>query len=131
MKHETYVIPRKSKHGITVAILTASFTVKAYDEGLSNPSNLLRVMKQVFTEWVKTTDEGRKAWEDSGGDFNIGDVANHFYSGSRNRLFLYDALVEHGIEISDIDVHSMDGDRDAWEFDTVLVNKEKLEATAV
>ena len=36
--------------------------------------NLEEAMKNAVTEWIQTTPEGKKAWEESCHDFNYGDL---------------------------------------------------------
>ena len=76
-------------------------------------------IKEVVTHWVKVCEAGRKAWHDSVGDFNIGDLAN-VDANDLSDFFSY--LKEKGIDVEDIAVHSMDNAPGRYDFDTVLVS---------
>lgn len=53
----------------TIAILSVVHTRKLA------VGTIIRILTNALTQWVQETPEGKKAWKDSGEDFNIGDYA--------------------------------------------------------
>lgn len=43
---------------------------------LKTQRDILTVIRSAITAWVKTTKEGKKAWEYSSDDMNIGDIGD-------------------------------------------------------
>ena len=114
-----FVVPRDSRDEVTFAVIHARVSLKAQKKGMGI-NEFLDALKQAVTNWIKTTTEGRQAWENSSQDFNIGDLANENI-GPINAY-----LKHHGIAIDDINVFSMDCSAGCWEFDTVLVKGDEL-----
>ena len=124
MIRDTYVIPRLLENEVTFAAITVEFSEAAIDAGLYGSSDeLMEQIKEATTHWVKTCHTGKKAWEDSRGDLNIGDLAN--YSAYELSRF-HEYLKNKGITIEDMNVYSMDTKPGVFHFDTVLVDSDKL-----
>jgi hypothetical protein len=122
MQSTQFIIPRLSNDESTFAVVTVDLMEQAIDAGLSGATTFLAALKDTVTEWVKTTDSGRKAWEESDENFNVGDLANENLE-ALNELF----MERHAAFITDIDVFSQDGNTgDEWAFDDVLVDSAKL-----
>jgi hypothetical protein len=50
--------------------------MKAYEREITNPQVMYDLIVEAITEWVETTEAGRKEWKASSNDFNVGDLAN-------------------------------------------------------
>jgi len=74
---------------------------------------VIDAIEAAVTEWVRTTSEGRHAWEISVHDLNIGDLASHGVDG------LLPFLRQHGI--LDLAFLYVGGIDDVVPFDRVLV----------
>jgi len=78
-----------------------------------------RGFKQAVTDWVLETDTGRKAWEDSCEDFNIGDFFVYYTPSIMQFLW------RHGIHSISIVYQLAEGEE--VPFDKVLVDRSRLE----
>lgn len=81
----------------------------------SDEDDLLDRVCRAVTKWVNTSTDGAKAWEYSGRDFNIGDLASYLHEDE-----LWVCMAEEGIQgfvLRDLP----DADK-YWYYDTVLVN---------
>lgn len=86
-------------------------------KGVSENEILDRVRSAV-TNWVNTTDEGKKAWLNSSQDFNVGDLWNHL--GNEQ---LIDLLKTHDVHELEIHIMHVDCNDHNWKFDTLLVKE--------
>lgn len=68
-----FVIPRTSANEITVAIIDAVVT----KEELRDKQTFLNALRHALTSWVQETRIGKRAWEQSSHDFNIGDLSHY------------------------------------------------------
>lgn len=59
------------------------------------PSDAVDALKSAVTEWVGTTEKGRRVWEVSCNDLNIGDLDSH--DGFADPVLL-ELLCKHGVE---------------------------------
>ena len=113
------IIPfiRNGSRGIeTIAIVRCKV-----DPAHKKISDTLNALKEVVTSWIKGFDEGKEAWEYSGRDFNIGDLAQY------NNSFLKtekDLLTYHGIH--DFEIVCIVDHTETIPFDTILANTEEL-----
>lgn len=107
------LITRKEGFGISNA-----FIVHAEIEG--DKDDLLDRLCQAVTGWMKYTTEGAMAWEYSGHDFNIGDLASHLDDSG---LILY--MSYHGI--LGFELHDLPEEDPHWNYDVVLANVADLE----
>lgn len=83
---------------------------------------ILIALTALLTQWAKETVEGKKAWEYTGGDFNIGDLAS--YEGDFCKWLLHAKLTAKGI----INFEFLEnGDMDTESYDRVLMNTKELE----
>lgn len=75
----------------------------------------------TINHWVATTEAGRKAWEESSKDLNIGDLANYnaFKDVDFQRL-----LAERGLTFKSLDTADT---QQAFSYDQVLVDEDELE----
>ena len=102
-----FVLPRPWEDG-TVAVLRAEVD----DSALDDPLAFKEALKAALTEWRDTTPEGVQAWEDSGLDFNVGDLE---FTHNRD---LTEILRKRGIRT--LTVECFEGGH-GWEFDDVLM----------
>lgn len=113
MKYEaTFMVVRKSPDETTYAKVSATVT----SEELRREGPFLRALQEALSRWVDETKEGGEAWERSGNDFNIGDLASEGPSGTLNRR-----LEAVGIPFLEVETFcETDACRD-WTYDTALV----------
>lgn len=109
-----FVVVRPGEN--TAAIVTAWVS----ESNLKNERKFLERLTTALTEWVKTTADGKEAWEYSSYDFNVGDLATSLADNS-----LVDMLKKYGIYNMDVDAGDISSQ--TWLFDEVLVNAEDLE----
>jgi len=116
------IVPRISDEEVTFANIQFRFH-KASQCKASDEAWRLAVIEAV-THWVKTTEEGAKAWKESDDNFNIGDLANVDDLTEINKFL----KKHHGFEIVSIETAIMDhnGRFDGWLFDDVLVDADAL-----
>jgi hypothetical protein len=108
-----YIVPRISADEFTFAVVTADVTRRLTAAEFRN------AVTQAITEWVETTDVGRRAWQASSEDFNVGDLSGYMPAhGCLRRI-----LTKHGIRSLKIDtvVHCA-SPANLWTFDSVLVD---------
>jgi hypothetical protein len=70
---------------------------------------------QAVTTWMKTTEEGRKAWEYAVDDFNVGDLAS--YLGDEDLLRCFE---NEGVK--DLRIEEPDLSKSWWGYDASLVD---------
>jgi hypothetical protein len=75
----------------------------------------LPALRRALREWGQTPD-GQFEWENSGKDFNVGDLSNAPYESSP----LGEILARHNIHGLEIDVYSCDFTL-PWSYDTHLM----------
>lgn len=75
---------------------------------------------EAVTRWIIKTAEGKEAWLQSKQDFNIGDLVD--YVGDPILMIEISAA---GLE--EFCICTMDGGSMGWSYDTVLVDRDKLE----
>ncbi len=78
------------------------------------------IIKNAVTAWVITSHEGSNAWAESSEDFNIGDLVNYTDDAA-----LITELTLRGIHRLQVETPDCGGA--PWEFDDVLLDREKLE----
>lgn len=121
MTKRMMVVPREGER--TFAVVTWKATTSSFPTGV--PANKLCVaIIAAVTEWVMTTEDGKKAWENSSNDFNIGDLSANLSDDPTDPLNVL--LAKQGITGLEITTYNdTDGDLD-WTYDTVLVDEIKL-----
>lgn len=102
---------------------TLKFRFTPDHTALSNPkAGSIRLwLETVLTHWAKTTKAGRKAWDDSSGDFNVGDLNQALGDASLKRLLRDNGCLRLTVRIDDSAMRTFDPD---WVFDTVLMDPE-------
>ena len=114
-----YIIPfirDEGRRGITTTARLSITTLKR----MSVPA-ILQAPTKCLTHWVKNTDEGHKAWQQSCGDFNIGDFA--MYESTINQTIMHSTMKRYGLMNWTI----LDsGDLEPVPYDTILVDRSKL-----
>jgi hypothetical protein len=68
-----FIVPRVSNDEFTAAVVTLRD-----DPRWSNPDRpdlVLQAVQAACTEWAATTESGRQSFEETSGDFNIGDLS--------------------------------------------------------
>lgn len=81
-------------------------------------------LAEAITRWIIRTKEGKDAWVQSGQDFNIGDLAD--YIGNPALMIEISAA---GLE--EFCICTLDGGAVGWNYDTVLVDRDKLDEADV
>ena len=76
-------------------------------------------LRRAITQWINTTEEGKKQWKSSFEDFNVGDL-----SGLLGDWSLIRCLEANGIH--DFDITGVILDCDAFHYDTVLANPNEI-----
>ena len=113
---QTFKIDRLSDEENTTAII--SFT----GEERLTVQETLNLVTTAVTKWIQKTKEGKKAWEYSCGDFNIGDLASYIED---------DDLIKYFDEVGLTNVKLIDNEYESskyiWNFDTVLGDTSELE----
>lgn len=112
-----FVVRRESVKENTFAVVSA--VVK--DEKLRKEKYFLDQLQKAVTEWVKTTKDGKEAWEESSNDFNVGDLVDYTTCES----FLDILQGKYGIRELHVITNSHD-DSGNWAYDTVLVDQDSL-----
>src|ERR1035437_9915177 len=120
MTKPTFVVPRDSRDELTYAVIRVEISDEAASKGMCCVMPFLAALKSAVTEWIKTTKEGKNAWEESSKDFNIGELSNY------NLVKIDRILAKQGIHDIDIEVHSMEGTSEGWSYDTILANTDEL-----
>lgn len=112
-----FIIPRLSNDEHTFAIIKAQVA----DHDLIGINRFLNILTTAVTTWVRTTQNGRRAWTKSQRDFNIGDLAHYIDSANLRR-----ALVLYNIYDLSIQIIS-DLRTSPWTFDIILVDSNQLD----
>jgi hypothetical protein len=94
--------------------LVAVVTYKSSKE--LNQNSMMDLITKAVTEWIDDTEEGKRAWEHSLYDFNIGDLSNYL-----NSIILRGFL--HANDIWELNIEIVgNGDYPTeYVYDTVLV----------
>ena len=90
--------------------------LEAYKSEITNPQVVYDLLVDAITEWVETTPTGRREWECSSHDFNVGDLANV------NRITLEPFLNSRGIEW--IEVETM-ADNQCFYYNQILCEAQR------
>jgi hypothetical protein len=90
-----------------------------HDGRFKDPREAFNAVRDAVTAWMVGSADGREAWEQSGEDFNIGDLLAGGCSGSL-RPFLEDR------GISDLRADYQLGENEEVHYDTVLPWREAL-----
>jgi hypothetical protein len=102
-------------------VLGASVLISAERTlAVQDAATLLAAVTRGVTKWMLSSAEGRKAWEYSGEDFNVGDLASWLGEEDLVDCLLRERVV--GLTIEQLDNFNAD-----WVYDTVLVNVAELE----
>lgn len=99
---------------------TLAVIVFEHHAKLDTEAAVLAALKQGVTNWVKTTKEGKEAWEDSVEDLNIGDLDGH-----ENNPELQASLAAEGITDWDCIFSLSIGNQVS--YDKILVHEDQLE----
>lgn len=106
------VVERDSREESTFA------TIEALVVGFEpEEARFLQNLKEALAHWMRSTPEGKAAWERSCEDFNIGDLAGEDFSEGS---VLGSILAAHGITNLDITISSQHKAH-GWTYDTVLI----------
>lgn len=103
---------RASYDESTYAVVTA----QVGDARLRGESAFLDALTKALSRWVRETETGQEAWEESSHDFNVGDLSNYYSDPSLTPI-----LTDEGIVNLHIEVHSADAS--TWTYDTVLIEE--------
>ena len=115
---ETTIPFIRTEYGKATTIALVKFTLTKK----MTKDQILKALTTLLTQWVKDTKEGKKAWENTGGDFNVGDLAS--YEGEFCGWLVHSKLTAKGI----INFEFLEnGDMDIEIYDRVLMNADELE----
>jgi hypothetical protein len=111
MENVLFIVPRVDGDSKTIAIVSAQVD----EVKLTNEQEFFVALMEAMIDWVNKTADGKKAWERSSEDFNVGDLsAEQPFSH-----LLKKHLQRHGI-------FNMKTNPGYWKFDDVLVDKQRL-----
>jgi hypothetical protein len=108
-----FIAKRQNSDETVTAILTCSDKTN-----FSSPKDFLDRLKKGVSDWIRTTESGKSAWNYSGGDFNFGDLASNSEDS-----FLLTCLSKHGI--SSFEISLVTNVEEDFNFDTVLADIEE------
>jgi len=102
--------------------VTTSALLKVQHVKKMSPDKILETLKKALTDWVKNARKGREAWQESCGDFNIGDLALNDRTAEKwchetGTLKKYGLL---GFSVTSCN------DSDPIPFDTILIDRNSL-----
>jgi hypothetical protein len=70
---------------------------------IETPSEFFNALTTSTTEWVKNTDIGKKAFEYSCEDFNVGDLSSYLGDEDLNNILLTNGICELEINLIDVE----------------------------
>lgn len=108
-----FTVIRNDPDEITFALVTANVNQIV----LGNETDFLNALTRAISDWVKTSDAGKMAWENSSEDFNVGDLSHW-----TDELSLKKCLEKEGITELNIDINSKNMASTEWMYDTVLAD---------
>lgn len=108
-----FIVLRRSTDETTFALVSA----KVSDKKLLEEGPFLKALRKGITKWVRGTAEGKKAWNESCQDFNVGDLCQYEKSEA-----LLKCLAVVGIFTLDISCNCFDYAAQ-WSYDTVLAEE--------
>lgn len=112
-------VPFIRQEGIDLTTFSIlKFKVKEIEES----KVLIEKFISVLTQWVINTENGKKAWEYSSGDFNVGDL---YSFEDEIRGAMSKELMAVGIH--DFEIVWGGDSKEVMNFDTVLVDSSKLD----
>jgi hypothetical protein len=119
--HTKYIpfVREEDGKNTTYAVLKVRLAPKASQ--LSNKT-IVEHLAALLTLWIAKTKEGRKAWQQSCGDFNIGDLAQ--VEEEFKSWILHIKLTAVGIQ--DFEIIGIEDNDQPINFDKVLANKSNL-----
>ena len=89
---------------------------------IGNDEAFLKRLGSAITAWVKETESGRREWEMSSEDFNVGDLAGCCGDPELQLRLRRAGIIELNVEANVQDRCC------SWNYDTVLVDRDKLES---
>lgn len=85
---------------------------------VTNVNDLEERLVRGVTKWIIGTPEGKRTWEYSSGDLNIGDLANCVGDGENDDPELVRFLADEGV----VNLRIEQVETTAWNYDTILAN---------
>ena len=110
------LVLRSSCDETTFSIVTARKTQQVWCA-----RQMVHAFCDAVTAWVQNTPEGRKAYEESDSDYNVGDLANDIDDRA-----LAPYLAAQGLRDVEIEVVSDEDFQNNWTFDTHLIDPSRL-----
>ena len=108
-----FIVSRNDPNEITFALVTANVN----RTGLKNEINFLNALTRSISEWIKTSDAGKMALEDSSENFNVGDLSNWTEELSLKKCLENEGITEFNVDITSKNIVSTN-----WMYDTVLAD---------
>jgi hypothetical protein len=122
LKPVKFIVVRSGNDEATFAVVTVNLTEDACKNDLDLDGMFLEALQKVITNWVRTTDEGKKWYRSTNEDANIGDLCS---DGIPDEVKA--GLAAEGIFNLDIECISSDTACQTWTYDTHLVDESQLE----
>lgn len=107
----TTVVCRQEAGGIDPIVIVSAEKTQTVD----TVDTLYERVVWAVTTWMKTTDEGRKAWEYACDDFNVGDLTSYLSDSDLLRC-----LENEGVK--DLRIEEADLSESWWGYDAALVD---------
>lgn len=118
----TFLVPRESVDETTIAVVEVSVEPRDNENSLTIMENFFQALRRAITNWVNDTDEGKREWENSSRDFNVGDLSSLLPLPSSLKKYLR----KEGIHSISINIHS--SGHASWCFDDVLFSESELKS---
>jgi len=114
MPNVKFIVRRESTDEETFALVTA----KVLTDELKGEKEFLKALVKGITDWVRTTGNGKQAWEASSHDFNVGDLVDY-----QSDFCLKQRLQKEGIYEFNVETFSCNQICGFWSYDTVLADE--------
>lgn len=110
------LVLRSSRDETTFAIVTSRKTAQ-----VRSARQLVHCFTEAVTAWVRSTPDGKDAYQESARDYNVGDLANDIDDPT-----LKPYLEAQGLYDVEIEIYSDEDFQDNWAYDTHLVDANRL-----
>lgn len=114
-----YIIPRISNDEITFATIIVWYKNGTF---VLDVNELFAQLRNAITRWMNETEEGKEAYLNSSGDFNIGDIVTEVSFQDMQTI----ASLIRGVEKFEVETFTQDFFPSDWVFDSHLFNEDDL-----
>ncbi len=105
-----------------VAIVNATIRLQAGGLDLTQEDQFKTALMEAITEWVLSSENGQRAWEDACGEFQVCDLSNALPSPDLDKI-----LARRGIEQISITIPEF---AELWDCETNLIDESRVENLA-